>query len=82
MDPRMRGGPGPGGPGPGGPGPGGPGPGGPGGGGALPAELASQEQQLMAQIMNFSEEQIRQLPPDQQQQYWQIRNMAMQQGMG
>ena len=30
----------------------------------------------MAQIMNFSEEQIRQLPPDQQQQYWKIRNMA------
>jgi len=47
-----------------------------GGGGGMPADLQSQEQQLMAQIMNFSEEQIRQLPPDQQQQYWKIRNMA------
>jgi hypothetical protein len=26
--------------------------------------------------MNFSEEQIRTLPPEQQQQYWQIRQMA------
>lgn len=47
-------------------------------GGGVPADLASQEQQLMAQIMNFSEEQIRQLPPDQQAQYWKIRNMAEQ----
>jgi hypothetical protein len=29
----------------------------------------------MQKIMGFSEEQIRQLPPSQQQQYWQIRKM-------
>ena len=35
----------------------------------MPAQdLASQEQQLVQQIMAFSEEQIRQLPPSQQQQ--------------